>query len=105
MQDIIKTDKPNYIPKRRKVYNFSEYSLPIDFLRGINEGYFLLKDADDQSNFAAKLKNLDKGKNNWKIAFLNNLGLLFSTREKVLNSFKSRKEIYIRFQHVNQHHN
>ena len=64
LQDIIKTDKPNYIPKRRKVYNFIEYSLPIDFLRGINEGYFLLKDADDQSNFAAKLKNLDKGKNN-----------------------------------------
>ena len=31
LQDIIKTDKLNYKSKHRKVYNFSEYSLPIVF--------------------------------------------------------------------------
>ena len=42
------------------------------------------------SNFAAKLKNLDKGKKNEKEFFLNNLGLFFSARGKVLKNFKSR---------------
>ena len=33
------------------------------FLRDVHEGYLSLEEADDeQSNFAAKLKNLDKGK-------------------------------------------
>ena len=46
---------------------------------------------DGKSNFAAKLKNLNKGKKQLKKVFLNNLGLLlFSAREKVLNNFKSR---------------
>ena len=37
------------------------------FLTDINEGYLSLKDADDeQSNFAAKLKNLDKVKKQLK---------------------------------------
>ena len=44
-----------------------------------------------QSNFANELKNFDKGmKKPEKKYFLNNLGLLFSAREKFLNSFKSR---------------
>ena len=53
---------------------------------------FSLEDADDeQSDFAAKLKNLDKVKKTVeKRPFLNNLGLFFSAREKVLNNFKSR---------------
>ena len=55
------------------------------------EGHWSLKDADDkQSNFTAKIKNLDKGKNNWQKDFLNNLGLLFSERKNVLKNFKSR---------------
>ena len=33
------------------------------FLRDVYEGYLSLEEADDeQNNFAAKLKNLDKGK-------------------------------------------
>ena len=45
----------------------------------MHEGYLSLEDADDQqSNFAAKLKNLDKGKKQLKKCFLqNNLGLFF----------------------------
>ena len=44
-----------------------------------------------QSNFANELNNFDKGiKTLDKNSFLNNLGLLFSAREKVLNSFRSR---------------
>ena len=31
LPDIIKTDELRYRSKRRKVYNFSEYSLPIVF--------------------------------------------------------------------------
>ena len=30
-----------------------------------------------------------KVKNNWKTAFLNNLGLVFSAREKVVNNLKA----------------
>ena len=45
---IIKTDELYYKPKRRKIYNFSEYFLPIVFLR------------DEQSKFANKLKNIEK---------------------------------------------
>ena len=63
LPDIIKTDNPHYNSKNRKVYNFSEYSLLVVFLRDIHEGYLSLKDADDKrSNFAAKVQNLDKGK-------------------------------------------
>ena len=54
-------------------------------------GHLLLKDSDDeQSNFAAKIKNLWKSeKNNWKTFFLkNNLGLLFTTRKKILSTLK-----------------
>ena len=44
-----------------------------------------------QSNFADELKNFEKGtKTLEKKSFLNNLGLLFSAREKVLNNFKNR---------------
>ena len=65
MQDITKTDNLRYRSKSRKVYNFSKYSLPIVFLRDIHEGHLSLKDADEkQSNFAAKIKNLDNSKNN-----------------------------------------
>ena len=31
LQNIIKTDELNYKLKRRKIYNFSKYSLPIVF--------------------------------------------------------------------------
>ena len=63
LQDIIKTDNLGYKSKGRKVYNFNEYCLPIAFLRYIHGGHLSLKNADDkQSNFAAKIKNLGKGK-------------------------------------------
>ena len=43
------------------------------------------------SNFANELKNFDKGtKTLDKKSFWNKEGLLFSAREKVLSSFKSR---------------
>ena len=61
MQDIIKTDDLYYKSKRRKNYNFTEYSLSIVFLRDIGEGYLLLKDADDEeTKFPKKLKSIDK---------------------------------------------
>ena len=59
----------------------------------MHEGYSPLKDTDDkQSNFAAKIQNLDKGKKQLKKSFfLNNLGLFFDAREKVFNNlFNSR---------------
>ena len=65
LQDIIKTDNLRYKSKSRKVYDFSKYSLLIVFLRDIHDGHLTLKDADDeQGNLAAKIKNLDKDKNN-----------------------------------------
>ena len=84
------------------------HSLPIVFLSDIDKGYLSLKDADDkQSNFATELKNFDKSiKTIDTKSFLNNLGLFFSTREKVLNNFKSRifplKNLN---QHLNKHLN
>ena len=44
---IIETDELYYKSKRRKIYNFSEYFLPIVLLR------------DEQSKFANKLKNIE----------------------------------------------
>ena len=61
LQDIIKTGYLYYKSKSRKIYHFTEYSLPI-FLRDMHEGYLSLKDADDvQSKFANKLKSIGKG--------------------------------------------
>ena len=43
LQDIVKTDELYYKSTCRKIYNFSEYSLPIFylfFLRDIDEGYY-----------------------------------------------------------------
>ena len=63
------------------------------FLRDIHEGYSSLEDSvEEQSNFASKLNNfLDKGKKIIeKEFFINNLGLLFSAREKLLNNFRNR---------------
>ena len=41
--------------------NFSKYSLPIVFLRDINEGHLSIEGADNkQSNFTDELKNFDK---------------------------------------------
>ena len=63
LQDIIKTDELHYKSKSRKVYNFSVYSLYFAFLRDVHEGYLSFQYVDDeQSNFASKLKNIDKGK-------------------------------------------
>ena len=54
LQDIIKTDELHYESKRIQVYIFSEYSLPIVFLREIQERYLSLEDThDEQSNFPA----------------------------------------------------
>ena len=45
---------------QKKVYNLDKYSS--FFLQEIHEEHLSLKDADDeQSNFAAKTKNVDKG--------------------------------------------
>ena len=92
MQDIIKKDDLNCKQKCRKTYNFCKNSLPIAFLRDLQEGHLSIKGADNkESNFADQLKNFDKGtKTLDKKSFLHNFGLLFSTKEKVLNSFKSR---------------
>ena len=92
LQDIIKTDELYYKSKRKSIYNYSEYSLPIAFLRDIREGYFSLKCANDEQNkFANKLKNIDKDiKSVEKKLFLSNIGLAFTTWVRVLNNFKNR---------------
>ena len=56
------------------------------------KGHLSVEKADNkQSNFANELKNFDEGIKKLKEkSCFNNLGLLFSAREKVLNSFKSR---------------
>ena len=91
MKDIIKKYDLNYKSKRGKTYNFSIYSLAI-FLRDIHEVHLSIVKADNKlSNFANELKNFNEGiKTLEKKYFLNNLGLLFSTIEKVLNSLRSR---------------
>ena len=82
--DIIKKDDLNYKSKGGKTYNFSKNSL-------IHEEHLSTEKADNKrSNFANKLKNFDKGiKINEKRSFLNNLGLLFSAREKFLIVLKA----------------
>ena len=58
LQDIIKMDNLRYKLTTRKIYSFSECSLPIVSLRDI---HLPLKHADEeQSIFAAKIKKLDK---------------------------------------------
>ena len=42
-----------------------------------------------QVNFANEFKKIDKGIKYLEKVFLNNLGILFTAREIVLNSFKS----------------
>ena len=47
--------------KNQKVEKFSEYILPIVFLRDLDKGHLSLEDADDRPiNFVAKLNNLYK---------------------------------------------
>ena len=88
LHDTTKTDNLHYKWKSRKIYNFRKYSLPIFFKKYT---WRALKDADDdQSNFAAKIKTLEKDRKQLKIIFWNNLELLISARENVLNTFKSR---------------
>ena len=88
LHDTTKTDNLHYKWKSRKIYNFSKYSLLIFFEKYT---WRALKDADDdQSNFAAKTKTLEKDKKQLKIIFWKNLELLFSAIENVLNTFKSR---------------
>ena len=88
LHDTTKTDNLHYKWKSRKIYNFSKYPLPIFFKKYT---WRALKDADDdQSNFAAKTKTLEKDKKQLKIIFWKNLELLFSAIENVLNTFKSR---------------
>ena len=84
LRDIIKKDVLNYKSKGGKTYNFSKNSL-------IHEENLSIEKADNKgSNFANKLKSFDKGmKINEKRSFLNNLGLLFSAREKFLIVLKA----------------
>ena len=52
------------------IYQNVEKLFTYYFLRDIHEGYQSLDDADDeQSNFAAKLNSLDKGKKQLKNSF------------------------------------
>ena len=71
LQDIIKNDGLNYKSKRGKVYNFSEYSLPIIFLKDIHGEYSSLEEADDeQSKFDAKFKKIENVKKQLRKSFL-----------------------------------
>ena len=48
LQDVIKTDELHHKSKRRKVYDFSEYYLPIAFLRDMHGEHLSLRDGDDE---------------------------------------------------------
>ena len=90
MQEIVKNDDLNYKSKCAKTYDFRKYSLPIVFSSYIHEGYLSLENADlKQSNFTIESKNFEKVQKRSKKGIFY-LGLPFSGREKVLNSFKSR---------------
>ena len=69
----LKKDDLKYKLKRGKTQTFGKYSLPIAFLKDMNEGYLSLENADfKQSNFPIGLKNFEKKhKNILKMSFLN----------------------------------
>ena len=77
----------------------------------MHEGYLSLEDTDNKkTKFVFELNNFEKGtKTLEKKSFLNNLGLLFRVREKVLNSFKRRLFPITKLdkiaKHVNQQQN
>ena len=87
LKDIIKIDDLNYNSKCGKTYNFAKYSLPIAFPRDIHEGYLSLENVIF-SKVILLLKNIKKHLKKNRI--LSKLGLFFSAREEVLNSFKSK---------------
>ena len=64
--------------------------MPI-FLKRLDEGHLSLEDAaEEKSNLATKLSNLNKGKRAIeKKLYENNLELLFSERENFANDLKS----------------
>ena len=85
LPNINKKDELYYESKRRKANNVSEYSLPIISFKDIHEGYWSLKDTDDeQRKFANKFKSIDEGiRSIEKKLFLSNIGLFFTARENV----------------------
>ena len=86
-QDIIKIDDLIINPNAKKIYNFTEYSLPIDFSRDINGGYLSLKDAnDEQSKYGNKLKSIDRGIKPMEKKLILTL-LFFTARKNFLNNF------------------
>ena len=90
--DNIKKDDLNYQSNYKKTYNLGKYSLRIAFFRDAHEGYISLRNADlKRGNFTIELKSFEEAtKAIEKKSFLNNLGLLFSAREKALNSFENK---------------
>ena len=66
LKEIIKLEEKTndlyYKSSPWKTCNFNEYSLPIAFLRHINEGYLSLEDGDnEQGKFANELTSFDEG--------------------------------------------
>ena len=90
LQDIVKKDDLKYRSERAKMLVNIHHL--VFFLRDIHNGYLSLEKTDNkQSNFVNELKNFEKDtKTLEKRSFLNNLGLLFSAREKLLDNFQSR---------------
>ena len=90
LQDIVKKDDLKYRSDRAKMLVNIHHL--VFFLRDIHNGYLSLEKTDNkQSNFVNELKNFEKGtKTLEKRSFLDNLGLLFSAREKLLDNFQSR---------------
>ena len=77
-------------------------------LRDIHERHLSIEKADNKrSSLVNEFKNFHKGiRSLEKKSFLNNLGLLFGAREKVLKSFKSRLfqiNNLDKFKHANHH--
>ena len=90
LQDIVKKDDLKYRSERAKMLVNIHHL--VFFLRDIHNGYLSLEKTDNkQSNFVNELKNFERGtKTLEKRSFLDNLGLLFSAREKLLDNFQSR---------------
>ena len=71
---LLKADQLHYKWKRRKVYKFNEYSLR--YTRGRIWDLSLEQVEDDQINFADKLKDLFKGKKQFKKSFFKQLRII-----------------------------
>ena len=86
LQNSIELNKLAY-----KKHNFNKIKFPITFLRDIYTKSLPIENADiEQTNLFKRLNNQNRDKkSDEKVSFLNNVKILFETREDGINSFNS----------------